>query len=71
MKKVMKIEGMKCPKCQERAAKVLNELDGVTAEVSLDEKMATITTEGKVNDDALKKVITDAGYQVVSLTDAE
>ena len=71
MKKVMKIEGMKCPKCQERAAKVLNELEGVTAEVSLDEKMATITTEGKVNDDALKKVITDAGYQVVSLTDAE
>ena len=71
MKKTMKIEGMMCPHCQNAVTKALNSLDGVTATVSLEDKAAYITTDGTVSDDAMKQVVIDGGYQVVSLTDSE
>lgn len=71
MKKTMKIEGMMCSHCQNAVTKALNGLDGVTATVSLEDKAAYITTDGTVSDDAMKQVVIDGGYQVVSLTDAE
>lgn len=71
MKKTMKIEGMMCPHCQNAVTKALNGLDGVTATVSLEDKAAYITTDGTVSDDAMKQVVIDGGYQVISLTDAE
>ena len=71
MKKMMKIEGMMCPHCQNAVTKALNGLDGVTATVSLEDKAAYITTDGTVSDDAMKQVVIDGGYQVISLTDAE
>lgn len=71
MKKVMKIEGMMCPHCQNAVTKALNGLEGVTATVSLEDKAAYITTEGIVSDDAMKQVIIDGGYKVIELTDAE
>ena len=46
-------------------------LDGVAATVSLEDKAAYITTDGTVSDDAMKQVVIDGGYQVVSLTDSE
>ena len=71
MKKVMKIEGMMCPHCQNAVTKALNGLEGVTATVSLEDKAAYITTEGIVSDDAMKQVVIDGGYKVIELTDAE
>ena len=71
MKKTMIIEGMMCPHCQNAVTKALNGLEGVTATVSLEDKAAYITTEGKVTDDAMKQVVIDGGYKVISLTDAE
>lgn len=71
MKKTMKIEGMMCPHCQNAVTKALNSLDGVAATVSLEDKAAYITTDGTVSDDAMKQVVIDGGYQVVSLTDSE
>lgn len=71
MKKTMIIEGMMCPHCQNAVTKALNGLDGVTATVSLEDKAAYITTEGIVTDDAMKQVVIDGGYKVISLTDAE
>ncbi|MFR6291090.1 MAG: heavy metal translocating P-type ATPase [Peptococcaceae bacterium] len=70
-KKVMKIEGMMCPHCQNAVTKALNGLEGVTATVSLEDKAAYITTEGIVSDDAMKQVVIDGGYKVIELTDAE
>lgn len=35
MKKVMKIDGMMCSHCTGTVSKVLNAIDGVTADVSL------------------------------------
>ena len=71
MKKTMIIEGMMCPHCQNAVTKALNGLEGVTCTVSLEDKAAYITTEGKVSDDDMKQVVIDGGYKVISLTDAE
>jgi Cu+-exporting ATPase len=71
MKKTMIIEGMMCPHCQNAVTKALNGLDGVSCTVSLEDKAAYITTEGIVSDDAMKQVVIDGGYKVISLTDAE
>ena len=56
---------------QNAVTKALNSLDGVAATVSLEDKAAYITTDGTVSDDAMKQVVIDGGYQVVSLTDSE
>lgn len=71
MKKVMKIEGMMCPHCQNAVTKALNGLEGVTATVSLEDKAAYITTDGTTGDDAMKQVVIDGGYKVIDLSDAE
>lgn len=67
MKKTMKIEGMMCGHCTGRVEKALNALDGVQAEVSLEDKAAYLTIDGDVSDDTLKKAVEDEGYQVVGI----
>lgn len=67
MEKTMKIEGMMCAHCKMMVEKALNGLDGVTAQVNLEDKAAYIQTEGKVSEEIMKQVITDAGYTVIDL----
>lgn len=67
MEKTMIIEGMMCPHCSGRVTQVLNDIDGVSAVVNLEEKNAKITLSKEVSDEALTKAVTDAGYTVVSL----
>lgn len=67
MKKVIKIEGMMCSHCTGTVTKVLNAIDGVSAEVSLEDKCAYVTLEKEVEDSTLTKAITDAGYEVISI----
>ena len=68
MKKTMVIEGMSCGHCSARVEKALNALDGVTAKVDLEAKTASIETEGRASDEQMKAAVTDAGYDVVSLS---
>ena len=65
MQKVMKIEGMMCPKCVAHVEKALAAIPGITAVVSLETNSATIT--GDVADDVLTAAVTDAGYTVVEI----
>ena len=67
MEKTMMIEGMMCNHCVAHVTKALNNIDGVTATVSLEDKNAKITLSKDVSDDVLVKAVTDAGYQVTSL----
>lgn len=67
MKKTMKIEGMMCGHCTGRVDKALNALEGVRAEVSLEDKAAYLTIEGEVSDELLKKTVEDEGYQVIEI----
>ncbi len=64
MKKTMYIDGMMCGHCTGMVTKVLNGIDGVTAEVSLENKCAYLNVEDGVSDDVLTKAVTDAGYEV-------
>ena len=68
MKKVLKIEGMMCGHCTGRVEKALNDMDGVTAEVSLEGKSATVSLAKDVADEALVQAVTDAGYEVVDIS---
>lgn len=67
MKKTMIIEGMMCLHCTARVQKALEDIDGVTAVMDLDNKCAYITLEKPVDDEVLIKAVTDAGYQPVSI----
>ena len=68
MEKKIIIEGMSCGHCSARVEKVLNAIDGVTAAVDLESKTAAVTINGDVSDEALKNAITEAGYEVVSIS---
>ena len=68
MEKTMKIEGMMCGHCTGRVDKVLNALEGVQAEVSLEDKAAYLTITGDVSDETLKKTVEDEGYQVIGIS---
>lgn len=65
MTTVIKVEGMMCPHCKARVESVCKAVAGATdAVVDLQEKHVTVT--GNANVDALKKAITDAGYEVIA-----
>ena len=64
MKKTLTIEGMMCAHCVSHVEKALTAL-GVQADVDLATGTAIVT--GDVSDDALRKAITDAGYEVVDI----
>ncbi|EHL18127.1 heavy metal translocating P-type ATPase [Peptoanaerobacter stomatis] len=67
MKKIMYIEGMTCKHCKARVEKVLNELNGVTATVNLEEKTAVLEMEDNIDNDILKNTVEDAGYDVKNI----
>lgn len=70
MKKVVHIDGMHCAHCQAAAGKALESLPGVSkAKVNLEKKEAVLSLNGDVTDDAIRKVISEAGYTVTSIAD--
>ncbi len=69
MKKIMEINGMSCEHCQARVEKALNAIDGVQAKVELKKNRAIVTLTKEVEDKALSDAVTEAGYEVVSITE--
>lgn len=67
MTKKIVIEGMACHHCSDRVEKALNETDGITATVNLEEKTAYVTLSKEIADNELKKIVEDAGYTVISI----
>ena len=64
MEIIIKVEGMMCPHCKARVESVCKAVSGATdAIVDLQEKQVTVT--GNPSVEALKKAITDAGYEVI------
>ena len=64
METVIMVEGMMCPHCKARVEKVCKDVPGtVDAVVDLQAKNVTVTGDADVA--ALKKAITDAGYEVI------
>ncbi len=68
MTKTMKIEGMMCGHCEMHVKQALEAIEGVTqAEVSHENKMATLTLSADVANDILTKAVEAAGYTVQSV----
>lgn len=67
MKKSIYIDNMTCEHCSAKVEKALEEINGVDeVKVSLFRKKATVSGED-LNDEILKKAVTDAGYKVTSI----
>ncbi len=61
---VIKVNGMMCTHCKARVENVCKDVPGTTdAVVDLEKKQVTVTGTASIN--ALEKVITDAGYEVI------
>ena len=67
MRKTLIIEGMVCGHCAARVERALNALAGVEARVNLGKKMAVVESASALDEEVLKKVVQDAGYEVVSI----
>lgn len=67
VKKVIKIEGMSCGHCTSRVETLLNEIEGVHAKVSLEDKEAVVEIAGNVSDERLAKAVKVAGFEVTEI----
>ena len=68
MTKTISVEGMSCAHCSAAVTKALNALAGVSANVDLDAKTATVTlTDNSITDAILTAAIIDAGYEVTGI----
>lgn len=64
MEIVLKVEGMMCGHCKARVEKACKAVPG-TLDAVADLAAKTVTVTGTADEAALKKAITDAGYEVV------
>lgn len=70
MVKVIKVGGMMCGHCQARVEKALSQVEGVlSVKVNLNDDTATVEISPSVTNDDLTFAITDADYEVLSITD--
>lgn len=65
--KVLVVPDMMCQNCVKHVTNALDGIDGVTANVSLDDHKAYVTLSKPVDDETLKKAVADAGYSVESI----
>ena len=68
MEKILKIEGMMCPRCEAHVVKALKAIDGV-AEAVADHTAdkATVTLTSPVEDAVLKAAVEEEGYTVLGI----
>ena len=68
MEKIVHIEGMSCQHCVRAVDKVLRALPGVAdVRVSLEEKRAVVVSPLPVDDEAIRKAITEEGFTVTGI----
>lgn len=67
--KTIYINGMQCGHCKMRVEKALNSIEGVTkVSVDLDNKNAMIEYEGNIDDNKIKEVVEDIGFEVSKIS---
>lgn len=66
--KTISIEGMQCNHCKMSVEKALNSIEGITSvEVNLENKNAVIEYSKEIENDKIKSVIEDAGFEVIDI----
>lgn len=58
------VEGMTCMNCVRRVTEAINSIEGVSANVNLKSQIAHIVYDREVDDEMIKEVINEAGYDV-------
>jgi Cu2+-exporting ATPase len=67
MKKEFKVEGMSCNHCCMAVERALNNIEGVTASVSLEPAIATVEFEGNEKSlEELQKAVSEEGDYTLS-----
>ena len=64
------IAGMHCEKCSTSVTEALNKLDGVTAEVSLQNNSASAKLSKSISSRAIKEAVGDRGFEVTHIREA-
>lgn len=68
IEKTIYIEGMQCNHCKMTVEKALGAIDGVTkVEVSLEEKKAVVEMQKEIEENKIKEVIKEAGFEVIDI----
>lgn len=68
MKKIIFIEGMMCENCKKRVEAALKRQEGIEdVKVSLEEKKAEILLNKDIDNESLKELIEDLGYDVTKI----
>ena len=68
MKKTISIEGMMCPHCSGRVHEALEANEAIaSAVVSHETGTAVVTLAAEITDEALTKIVVDAGYKVTGI----
>lgn len=67
MKKIIRIEGMSCAHCSGRVETALNAIEGVSAKVDLQKKIAEVTGADQIENETLKAAVEGQGYKVVEI----
>jgi P-type Cu+ transporter len=60
-----KLSGMSCDGCRTKVEKTLNQMEGLSAKVTLNPPMATITMQQQINTDKLQIALSKAGNYVI------
>lgn len=66
-RRTMRISGMHCEHCVADVTTILNQIDGVRAEVNLSAGSAKVSYDREIVDDLLKSAVEKAGYRVISI----
>ena len=68
MEKTLVIEGMMCPHCSGRVKEALEANEAIAdAVVSHETGTAVVTLAAEISDEALAKIVVDAGYKVIEV----
>ncbi|NMA94733.1 MAG: heavy-metal-associated domain-containing protein [Clostridiales bacterium] len=68
MKRVLTIEGMTCEHCVNRVKNALENVAGVkSVKVRLKKNTATLKLKKPIDNETLRAVVEDAGYDVVAI----
>lgn len=67
MQKIIYIEGMSCEGCSGRIKRLLEKIDGVSADVSHTDGKAVVNLANAVDEALLRSTIEKAGYHVTGI----
>ncbi len=65
--KIVSLSGMHCDHCAASVTKAINSIDGASAKVSLKRNRAVVSYDREVPDEALKRAVEAAGFQVTEI----